>query len=469
MVLFLLLLLGAGSARCADEDEQELKKREVRRRESSGDVGKLVKTKRPIPGTAKRTFVRTKKRERLVPDPKGSIVREHPAVNHPEIWQRTFLGQNALALYAVLKCGIEQTEPRITRLAEGLNESLETFGLPDTTWEVSWLTAAFLHLKGDRYEKTRDALVRKLLEGQITEGPARGLWGVICINPELLSAMMAYDQSLATEVERRKKIHLSKPDSMTALRKLEAIQTAHEVFSDHYKRVSQQGLRFREVTRGWRVPIDMSPEPLTIYGLPYYFYSQSIADIETSALALYVLRVAAEEGHLPEEVVRPELSDKRRLLPAQKTSSILARAASAIAKLQDRVGCWPEGNIHQAVSYFNPIGVEQLTRDEILSLPADYTLLSTVQAFAGLLDAGRAVGVKTPDIFVERLAAVQSLDRIAEVPSPATPPEALPPPESKGEPAQEKAQSEALEPEAPVKEEPAIPPPPLAQWIFSRL
>ena len=367
----------------------------VRQRASAGDVGKLVKVKRRIPGTGKTTskYLRTEKRTRLVPDKDGEVIREYPAENIPEVWQRVFQGQNALALYAVLKAGVSRTEPRVTQLAENLYQFLDTFGLPDVTWETAWAAAAFIHLEGKNYERMRDSLIRKLLEGQITEGPARGMWGVICINPELLSAMMAYDQGLAKEVERRRKNHQAKPDSMAALRRFEEIQTAHEKFSGYYKEVSQQGLRFREVTKGWTVPVDLSPEPLVISGLPYYFYSQSVADMENTALVLYVLRIAADRGCLPEEVLRPELPDGRRLLPAQKTSAILARAASAIAKAQARNGTWNEVNIHQPVSYFQPIGVEHLEKEEIKELTSPHTLLSTVQACTALLDAGRAVGV----------------------------------------------------------------------------
>lgn len=359
---------------------------------SSAENRKLVKTRRQIPGTLKRKLIRTEKRERLVLDPKGSIVRENPAENYPEVWQRAFLGQNALALFALLKSGVSENDPVVKKMIESLDDILIRFGPPDTTWDVAWLTCAFSHLKGQEFRQHQSDLVVKLLEGQITDGQARGLWGPICINTTLLSSMLAYEQELAKELAKRRELLLRAPESKKLSAKVDEADITLRKFIAGYKTVGQQALRFEEVTRGWTVPQDINFEPLVVVGLPYYFYNQAVADVECTAVALLAVGEAARKGLLPEELKRP-VTASGPILPPEKTSAILARAATALAALQARDGTWNEGSVHQPITRLQPLGFRQLKKEEILKLPSERTFASTAQACASLFDIGTAVGM----------------------------------------------------------------------------
>jgi hypothetical protein len=359
---------------------------------SSAENRKLVKTRRQIPGTLKRKLIRTEKRERLVLDPKGSIVRENPAENYPEVWQRAFLGQNALALFALLESGVSQNDPVVKKLIDTLDDILIRFGPPDTTWDVAWLTCAFSRLKGEEFKKHQSDLVIKLLEGQITDGSARGLWGPVCINTTLLSAMLAYEQELAKELAKRRELLQRAPESKKLSAKVDEADVSLRKFIAGYKTVGQQALRFEEVTRGWTVPQDINFDPLVVVGLPYYFYNQALADVECTAVALFAVGEAARRGMLPEELKRP-LTASGPILPPEKTSAILARAATALAALQARDGTWNEGSVHQPITRLQPLGFRQLKKEEILKLPSDRTFASTAQACASLFDIGAAVGM----------------------------------------------------------------------------
>ena len=360
---------------------------------SSAEHRQLVKTRRPIPGTLKRKLIRTEKRERLVLDPNGSIVREYPAEDYPEVWQRAFIGQNALALYALLKCGVAEDDPAVKRLAETLNDILDRIGLPDLTWDVAWLTCAFSQLRDELYKKNRSALIVKLLEGQITDGPARGLWGPICINTTLLSTMLAYEQELSRELAKRRELLQRNPGSKVLAAKENEASVSLGKFIAGYRSVAQQALRFEEVTKGWNVPADMNYDPLVIHGLPYYFYNQALADVECTSLALFAVREASRRGALPEELIRPATASGP-ILPPEKTSAVLARAATALASLQAKDGSWDEGSVHQPLDRMQPLGFRQLKKEEVLKLPVARTFASTAQACTALLEAGGAAGME---------------------------------------------------------------------------
>ncbi|MCX7590203.1 MAG: hypothetical protein N2255_01105, partial [Kiritimatiellae bacterium] len=374
------------------EEKWEYEEVLVPKQGSMGEHRELVKIRRPIPGSVKRVLVGTEKRTRLVDDPNGPIVREYPEEIHPEVWQRTFLGQNAMALYAMRRAGIPEEDPVVSRLADFLNDALNRFALPDLTWDVAWLTAAFSHLRGERFRQNRDALVRKLLGGQIVDGPSRGLWGSVCIDLPLLSAMVPYEQELAKELKKREAMLAEKPDSKTLQKRVKEADGALADFIRLYREVTQHGLRFEDCMTHWRVPESISADPLVICGLPYHALREAVADLENTALALYALRVAAEQGCLPESLERPKTPVGAPILPPEKVSAILARTMSALAGLQNRDGNFAEGNIHQPITRMEPLGLGQLKKDEVLKLPSPVTDLATVQGAAAVFDIGYLVG-----------------------------------------------------------------------------
>jgi hypothetical protein len=354
---------------------------------------KLVKVKRPIPGSVRRTLIRTEKRERLVDDPNGDIVKDYPEENYPELWQRTYLGQNALALYALLECGISEDEPLIRKMVETLDNFLMNMGLPDTTWDLAWLTCAYSRLSDRSFQKRQTDLVVKLLEGQITDGPARGLWGPVCINTTLLSSMLAYEQELSTTLSKRRELLQRAPNSEKLQNMVNEADVSLAGFMENYRAVTQQGLRFEEVTKVWDVPQHMHFEPLRLIGLPYYFYNQALADIESTALALFAAREAASRGFLPDELQRPR-TPAGPILPPEKTGAVLARAAAAIGALESAEGLWDEGAIHEPIERMSPLGFRQLKKEDILKLSSERTFASTAQACTAMFDAGTAVGME---------------------------------------------------------------------------
>lgn len=94
--------------------------------------------------------------------------------------------------------------------------------MPDTTWDLAWLTAAFATMPTNRFGTATEMLASKLMDGQILDGTARGLWGPTCINTPLLADMATKLQRLAAAIpEARKRAASGSPDAIRMQNKAE--------------------------------------------------------------------------------------------------------------------------------------------------------------------------------------------------------------------------------------------------------
>ena len=346
----------------------------------------------------------TNKVERWVPDPNGTNI---VIWAKPTTWQPGFLGQNGLALYAVLKAGVPETQTVLAKHIETMCRYLRTYGLPDGTFDLAWLTAAFSNLKGRDCAAIRAKLVNKLLMGQIADGPARGLWGPVSVNQQLLSVMLAHEQALGQDVAKRKALTAKTPavapnGKRKMMAKVPDAEWEIAALQSLYPDVTMLGLSFDAITS--EVSVGPDGDKIVVCGLPFYLYDQSLADLEMTSVALFALKEATLNKVLPEETVPPRLSPKQpTLIPVEKTSSIIFRAITAITALQRSDGMWDEGNFHQPEAYFaacglGPVGKDKVclsadrgraNKEKVLSLASTNSFLSFAQAFAALVDAGQ--------------------------------------------------------------------------------
>lgn len=411
----------------------------------SGDSGvdrrSLQKVKKKRLVGRKQVGSRKETRTDLVQDPKGSIVKTHTRqlgpiyAWAPDVWTRGFMGQNGMALHALLEAGLSEEHPDVKRLAETLNTYLNVYGIPDMTWDVAWLAAAFVGLKNEDFHENGEKLVSKLLDGQVVEGPGRGLWGPVCVNTRLLAAMIAYENQLNAELGRRKADLRGDPDSETKQARVNAIDFLMDSLVKSYREVAIQGLRFDKIRSGMTIePSDwvdgIEDQKIQVLGLPYDMYRQTLADLTSTSIALYALRQAALNNRLPKETRRPEVSadisqsSQRKItssglrrpstqgktmgssiresrteertvpiMPPEETSSILARAAAAVAGLQQRDGCWGATVVRQPCSDFTPLGMSAIEADDTFSVTPETEALSTVRGYGALADIGQMVGM----------------------------------------------------------------------------
>ena len=346
------------------------------------------------------------KKELKVWDPKGSIAElmTYPVYESGGnvYWHFSSVGDAAFATYALRCAGVPDTDPVIQRMLANLSGYLQQYGLPDQTWNLAWLTVVFAATPGKDYEtRTRD-LAARILDGQISEGQARGLWGPMCLHSRYLASLL-YDFLAVNADMKRKELNSQKKSTKGSQRALQDALDDLEELKVAIEGVSRQVLRFgaAEQTFFW----DPNTDPKVVFsGSSHLFYNQTAADIESTWVALVALAAAAEHDRLPIQSLRPArrthasaTSTGSRIVPPETATAVLARAANALAALQAPDGRWSECNIHQPVKDFDTfVTVLPVPSDpkSFTPLPSPVTATSAAQGLAALDNIGRAAGME---------------------------------------------------------------------------
>ena len=300
----------------------------------------------------------------LVPDPTGPIVRmisvpewgPGGAEHGPEGW----LGNNALALVALLRSGVSpDREPALKILADRLSQYVLAFGIPDSTWDLAWTMVAFDEYPGGVYQSQLQRLSAKLVAGQIADGPGKGLWGPICVNPTML----------------RNAVSLVFSSQLAMQRQAEAAQERAFI---EFNAVSLLGPAFTKATRGLTLP-DARQQfggDFEVAGWPLNLYREETADLESTALAAYALRIATTHMKLPATLDYPHGVS---FCTEFSTRDALAAAVIAVAAAQHDDGSWDETVVWQPVDQFRDGGEGQFGP---LAVPQELPSLGTPIATA---------------------------------------------------------------------------------------
>ena len=322
-------------------------------------------------------------------------------------WRYGGLGNNGLAILALRRCGIAGNDPLVATPAQKLTEVIQTFGMPDSLRDLAGLTAGFAVLPGDQFKQLTERCASKLLDAQITSGPGTGLWGPVAINTPMVAACLKTLVHLADEkkalqaelvLEQRKK-PTGKPTAKAS--RLEA-DIAHldeqmTALQQETLRVSQLGFKLFDAlglsVHYGRINLYYQAEVLSIEALPYVIQNQISADLESTALALFALRVAFENGRLPLKTWRPDPPKSTTpgapvtadFPPAREAREVLALATKAITTARTKDGLWPETNLHQPVTDFAWLkSIPQIKPELFPKLRQPVTLASTVNGAAAL-------------------------------------------------------------------------------------
>jgi hypothetical protein len=352
-----------------------------------------VKVNRPVRQTG------TRKEERLVPDPNGteSLTRSTPIYGPggPDFWPFARFGLNGLVLYAQHRAGVDPAEPSRQSVEQGLASLVHSYGLPDSTWDLAGIVIGLAHAKDAPTRQVAQRAAGKLLDGQIAEGPAAGLWGPVCINTKLY-ALALEERTRLSELYTPSKPERNKGKSLAdaketkeqkSKRTLEAeaaLQALHDLLRDIAQ--CNQSPRGHAYTLG----TDGTDDKITVPGLPHYVFNQTSADLEHTALAVVALRVAAEANVLPRQPARPAGKPWQQI-PAPTAEMVLSRTLKAICTAQQADGRWSELNLHQPVTDFQRVvGLPGIPPKPatFVALPSPVTVASTLQGYATLHHLG---------------------------------------------------------------------------------
>ena len=344
--------------------------------------------------------VGTKKEQREVLDRNGDIEKmtKMPKFGEggPDEWRSFLFGQNAMAIYALIEAGVDPTDAVVLNPAEELLKLYEQYGMPDLTWDLAWSIAAFSKIDQPAFQDMARNMSGKLLDGQIADGEATGLWGPVCINTSLLAAMLK-KQNEYSQFYLAAKAKFDEKKTPNYESKMQAALDALRLFAKLIKRASMLGSSAFDD----RIMIALRDEsgianPINVPGYPSYLVNQTAADMESTAIALFGIRVAIDKKLLPTETWRPTNDKGLPLVPPKTTATVLRAALSAIVKAQKREG-WSELNIHQPVKDFdNMKGLAGVPADptSFKPLASPVTETSIAQGYSAFTCYERAYGMR---------------------------------------------------------------------------
>lgn len=353
-------------------------------------------------------------------DPNGpeEMIDKQPIYEHvgDTSWQFNLIGDSAMALTALRNAGLPENDLVIYKMSENLLNYLDTYGAPDHTWNVAQLAIALAHTPGEVAQEWTLKLASRLLDGQISDGPARGLWGPMCIHPRILAVVIRDYLAGEAEVEKLKAKLKERPTKTNEVL-LSVAEGARNRLKTYAESWSRSALRFATVE--WPlVWDDLLSEKVQFGGATEFFYNQRAADMESTWVALFALSECAAAKRLPKESLRPEIpvaysaftkiGDKAKpqaevksmlnatTVPPENAIAVLARAANALTTLLGDGSAWHECNIHQPVHDFDTFDKYlsvPVVEDSFMPLPSPVTPLSATQGVAALDSIGRVVGM----------------------------------------------------------------------------
>lgn len=314
-------------------------------KEGSVTVLKKVKRRKLV----KRLKTGEREIERLVYDPKGDIIKTHRRPVYgpggPDIQPTGWAGNNAMALYALLEAGVAPDDvPELETMANSLRTYLRVYGIPDYTYDIAWSIAAFSCFPGNRFDTTIQQLCSRLMAGQSTAAKSRGMWGPLSVNSDHVVAVLKQFlevEHLTKRVAEFAKSKNLKKDDPQLVQQNQKLQQLRERIAYMFETVSRNAHRSEHVTKPFVIDDDFDQlgTGLQAAGWPYNFYHETLVDLQSTALAVFALRVAKENDKLPKAIVFKHLTttkDKPLVKPiqvngalGQTLSTLAARSASA--------------------------------------------------------------------------------------------------------------------------------------------
>lgn len=340
-----------------------------------------------------RRQVGLKQERRLVRDPQGDVVRTHrrPIYGEggPDIVPRGFFGTNAMALYVLSRAGLE-ADPATGQLATALADHVEQKGIPDHTWDLAWLVAAYANYPYGEFDGLLERMTGKLIDGQIRQGQPAGLWGPVSIHYDLLARYFLIEIKLRQELTKlQQQLEALGDDEQKARQRAilqRQIRKLDEVLSEVLQGLEDatvQGRQLLKVTREFR-----PTEEYGLAGLPYYIYNRLVADIDDTSMAVFALAQVDRHRKLPAVTGRVEPAG-HRLSPPEKTAPTIARALKAVAEAQQKHGGWTETNridVNRAFDRYRELGLNDVPwRGKLPELASLETLRSNLNGAAALV------------------------------------------------------------------------------------
>jgi hypothetical protein len=275
---------------------------------------------------------------------------------------------------------------------------VQFYGMPDATWDLAWCAAAFARLPGEEDDSLTRELASKLLNGQITDGPACGMWGPASINLSLLGSLCLKELALGESLRKARESEKGLPETKKTGQRVPKLEEEMKALQADIRQVSMLAHTYDRIDDNEIKIGKAEGMPLLVCGLPDYIFNQTSADIECTALALFALREVSRAGRMPGQTSRPQTSQGagKATISPEFTEAVMVRAANAIAQLQQPDGSWTESSMHQPVKVFDGLGKRvagiPVKADSFKPLPSTQTPFSSLCGYSALVDIASIMG-----------------------------------------------------------------------------
>jgi hypothetical protein len=372
----------------------------VRRSESSETEAGMVKKTVQVRGKQ----IGTKTVQRQKSDPNGPLTRtaKHTLWDRtgPDYWKIGQIASNCMAGLVMMRTRDEgeALPERVEGMLNAMKERVETFGAPEITYDLAWLIVAFSESGEDTYQEMVPDLVARLIKAQLREGPGKGLWGAVAVDPEELAIWMGKTAQMTEKVDEMNKSY-EESGSRTEMKKLMDSRKSLAEANEQLKRFAGSYLEPNPANNVTNVTTEQD-EAISWASPDEYIFNQRTADLENTWIALYALRIARENRLLPGSVEREKLMPGRQGMVGTESISVVASlhaAGQAVMSRQHPSGAFPEMNIQQPVTAFDDIeGLPGVPIDKrsFQELDQPITLTSTAQGLAALDQLRHILGMQ---------------------------------------------------------------------------
>jgi hypothetical protein len=229
-----------------------------------------------------------------------------------------------------------------------LEDWVDNFGIPEMTWDLAWLIIVFSESGIESVQSRVPEMVDRLVDAQLREGPGKGLWGPLAVNPDRLAyRLQLFIDAGADYAEVKDKYEDT--SSRTEREKFNAILKN----LDEAREGVKQYTLFFETARPDQDKVNRMDEDEKwnkFYKPDEYVFHTRTADLSHTWLALYSIRIASENSLVTGPKPAPVNQPGKRMAPSfLHPRDAVLNAGRAVAAYQHPSGAFTETNIHQPV------------------------------------------------------------------------------------------------------------------------
>ncbi len=260
---------------------------------------------------------------------------------------------NAQVAYTMIKAGLPATDPQFQLILQSIHQMLHSYGIPDNTQDVAWLTALYANLPQDdpAVKEWSGKLITRLVTGAAQLGNNRGMWGPVCVNPLYLAEILDFDAKYTAKYITPLQQDLAMEQRERSKERIQEKLTEKQVFYEKWQRIymtwAMAGTTAEMPRAVTMIPSDSDGHlnsvfnsSLKVPGLvqdPYHF---EFTDLESTCIALMALSEVSAAGRMPVLTEVPTDDRGKGMVKPLDVKTQLALSYQTLKRLRQSGGGW---------------------------------------------------------------------------------------------------------------------------------